>query len=238
MRKGGGLTNDEKTRQWLSRFEKGVEIGAFLTPLPNIRPTYVDSFESFGGHPCKYDILCEATELPFEDGELEYVATSHVFEHIANPIQALVEWTRVTSDNGILYLVIPDRRFTWERNRAPVDAAHLLEDYRKGITQCDGTHIDEFIDGLVWEEFSPSDPSEEAREAYRQSLRHAVNHDLIINIHYHAFEPEGFDAIVDAANTVLPAGMALERVDGAERFPSNEPNGFLAVLRVGRGRLD
>jgi SAM-dependent methyltransferase len=114
------MTNEEKTKQWIVELGKGIEIGAWLNPLPNIEPIYVDLFEEFAGQKCNVDILSEPTDLPFENGQLDYVASSHVIEHIANPIRALVEWTRITRHNGILYLVIPDRKFTWERNRPVV----------------------------------------------------------------------------------------------------------------------
>lgn len=228
------MTNEEKTKQWLVELGKGIEIGAWLNPLPNIEPIYVDLFEEFAGQKCNVDILSEPTDLPFENGQLDYVASSHVIEHIVNPIRALVEWTRITRHNGILYLVIPDRKFTWERNRPVVQADHLLDDYNRKTTQSDGTHIDEFLDTLVWEEFSPDDSSEAAREAFRERLHHAIEHDLDINIHFHAFESDTFSDIVDVVNRVLPEGERLELVDHSARFPRECPNGFLAVLQVHR----
>jgi len=131
-----------------------------------------------------------------------------------------------------LYLVIPDRNHTWERERQPVEIEHLVDDYRRRTSQSDGIHIDEFVDSLAWNEFSPDDPSEGAREHYRHVLRHAVNNGQDINIHFHAFEPEMFPAVIDAANSLLSGDKRLVLLDFEARFPENCPNGFLAVLGV------
>jgi SAM-dependent methyltransferase len=160
------------------------------------------------------------------------VAASHVLEHVANPLAALLEWTRVTRHDGKLYLVVPDRNHTWERRRQPVAAQHLVEDFLSGTTQSDGNHIDAFVDAVVWEEFSPEDTSEEAREHYRTILKQAVSHGQDINIHFHAFEPEIFPSIIDAANSLFSGRERLDLLDLEARFPENCPNGFLAVLGV------
>tara|TARA_B110000037_G_scaffold160063_1_gene180760 strand:- start:922 stop:1725 length:804 start_codon:yes stop_codon:yes gene_type:complete len=228
------VTNEEKTEQWLVGLNRGVEIGAFQSPLPNIKPIYVDTFKEFAGQKCLVDVLAESTNLPFSDHEMDYVAASHVFEHIANPLQALLEWFRVTRHDGIIYLVIPDRNHTWERNRPAVSPEHLLSDYYDSTSQSDGTHIDEFVDYVLWNDFSPDDPSEEARESYRSSLHGAIRQGLDINIHFHAYDPSSFAPIVDAANELLKDGETLELVDFSPNFPSECPNGFLAVLRVAK----
>jgi SAM-dependent methyltransferase len=226
------VNNEEKIERWLGGMNRGIEIGAFDCPLPIIKPVYVDIFEEFAGTKCLVDVLADSTSLPFPPGNLDYVAASHVLEHVANPLKALIEWTRITRHGGILYLVLPDRNHTWERLRPAVSAAHLLEDFTDDVNQSDGTHIDEFVDALVWEEFSPQDPGETAREHYRKILKAAIEHGQDINIHFHAFDPEMFASFVRATNHLFRDGERLEIVDFETRFPENCPNGFLAVLRV------
>ena len=48
--------------------------------------------------------------LPFRDGELDEIFTSHVFEHIGiNDIYATVEeWRRTLRDNGDLIMKLPN----------------------------------------------------------------------------------------------------------------------------------
>ncbi|HEY5551003.1 MAG TPA: methyltransferase domain-containing protein, partial [Opitutaceae bacterium] len=133
----------------------GVEIGAFKTPIPGIRPVYVDRFANYAGEPTHADFYGDACELPFHDSSLRYVASSHVLEHVANPFAALAEWFRVLKHGGCIYMVVPDRRRTFDHARPLTDVAHMLADFRNGTTQSDATHIDDFVHGVDWRTFSP-----------------------------------------------------------------------------------
>jgi len=113
----------EKVSKWLK--EPGVEIGPFKTPIPGIKPFYVDKYQYFANEKCLADYYGEAITLPFRSNSLNYVASSHVFEHVANPIQAFAEWYRVLRPGGIIYMVVPDRRYTWDRHRQLTPVSHL-----------------------------------------------------------------------------------------------------------------
>lgn len=63
----------------------GVEIGAFKTPIPGVKPIYVDLFSHYAGEATLAEYYGDACSLPFYDSSLHYVATSHVLEHVANP---------------------------------------------------------------------------------------------------------------------------------------------------------
>ena len=229
----------EKAGRWLR--EPGVEIGAFKTPIPGIAPVYVDKFAEFANEPCLADYYGEATALPFRDRTLRYVASSHVLEHVANPVLALEEWCRVLRPGGVIYLVVPDKRYTWDRDRATTPVAHLLEDYARGTTACDGTHIADFVEKVDWATFSPGTPPEAvaAKQAeLRASYEHAVGTGHEINIHFHVFEPASVLELAGTLARLHPARFDWEVVDQAERFPSDNPNGFFVALRRRERWLD
>lgn len=108
------MNHSHFTSKYLSGI--GVEIGAFKTPIPGIQPIYVDRSHDFGGEKCLVDVIGDAVSLPIFDSSLDYVASSHVLEHVANPIRALVEWQRVTKSGGYVYCVVPNRRVTFDKN--------------------------------------------------------------------------------------------------------------------------
>ena len=228
------MTNEQLIKKWIKAEGKGVEIGAFLTPLPVIKPYYVDYFEEYAGAKCLLDFKGDACSLPFKDCSLDYVATSHVIEHVANPIQALAEWVRVLVDGGIIYMVVPDRRKTWDRKRPATLAKHMLEDFRKGVAQNDPTHVQDFSDGIIWSEFAPGQ-SEDDRLAYRKVLEDSTAAGLEINIHFHTFEPSSFSTVIDSVNHSGLLSSYLRINEIVEDFPSNNPNGFLVVLTVEGG---
>lgn len=215
--------------------EPGVEIGAFKTPIPGIRPIYVDRFREFANEVTHGEFYGDACELPFHDSSLRYVATSHVIEHTANPLAAFREWYRVLRHRGVIYMVVPDRRRTWDHLRPLTPVSHMIDDFRREVTQVDGTHIDDFAFGVDWRTFSPDTPAE-AIETERASLadryRAAVAEGNEINIHFHTFEPESMVELLEKAAHELgvPGRIHVERI--VDDFPSTNPIGFLVVARV------
>ena len=213
----------------------GAEIGAFKTPIPGLRPLYFDRFPAFGYEKVVADYFADACALPLSDHALDYVATSHVLEHVANPVRALWEWARVTRPGGILYLIVPDRRFTFDHTRGLTAPAHLIDDFARGTTDSDGTHISDYLDGVDWTRWNPAgSPAENAatREQLRAAYLAAVAAREDINIHFHTFELASFTALIGLMNLHPARPATLEFVDAAEHFPEDCPNGFLAVLRV------
>lgn len=226
-------THEAKVARWIKPGAIGVEIGAWKSPVPGLTPIYVDRYAEFGGEPCRADYQGDATALPFHDHSLDYVVTSHVLEHVANPIAALVEWCRVLRPGGIIYLLVPDRRLTWDRFRTPTTVEHLCEDFARGTTASDATHIDDFVRGVDWSTYSPDTPPEAVagKQAELSSLYHAaVAAGEEINIHFHVFEPANLRALIDR----LQPQLHWERVDESEHFPASAPNGYLVVLRVSK----
>ncbi|HWA09398.1 MAG TPA: class I SAM-dependent methyltransferase [Opitutaceae bacterium] len=227
------MNHIDKVSLWLR--DPGVEIGAFKTPIPGIKPVYVDKFAEFAHEKCLADYEGEAIALPFRDDSLNYVASSHVLEHVANPVLALEEWCRVLRPGGIIYFVVPDKRYTWDHARATTPVAHLLEDYERKTTAADATHIDDFVDNVDWTTFSPSTPPDlvpakkaEAKAGYHNAAQQGIE----INIHFHVFEPASVIELISTLHRRFPDRFDWELVDSAERFPADNPIGFLAVIKV------
>lgn len=56
------------------------------------------------------DRIADASALPYADGCLDYVFSSHTLEHIPNTQQVLKEWLRIIKPCGYIIIVMPDRR--------------------------------------------------------------------------------------------------------------------------------
>jgi len=219
--------------------EPGVEIGAFKTPIPNIKPIYVDRFDIYANEKTLADCYGDCCDLPFKNTSLLYVATSHVIEHTANPLAALFEWYRVLRHDGIIYMTIPDRRKTFDRARPLTPVKHLIDDYRNGVTQVDGTHIEEFVLGVDWKEFSPAtEPHlvEEEQNKLVEIYKTTVANQHEINIHFHTFEPSSMVELITKAPSILGVAGSFEILEVVEDFPSSNPNGFLIVVRVKKNK--
>ncbi len=60
----------------------------------------------------------DATKLSFEDNTFDRVIATHILEHVQNPHEVLMEWTRVLKPGGVLTIVLPcDPGFAWRLGR-------------------------------------------------------------------------------------------------------------------------
>lgn len=92
-------------------------------------------------------IISDAVSIPaLADASYDLLLSSHVIEHIANPICALVEWKRLLRPGGTLVIVAPDKRYTYDRMRKVTSLEHIIEDYKIGTTENDKTHLAEIIE--------------------------------------------------------------------------------------------
>ena len=52
-----------------------------------------------------------------QDEQYDFLLSCHNLEHIANPLKAVTEWKRIIKKNGVILLVLPDKRFTFDKKR-------------------------------------------------------------------------------------------------------------------------
>lgn len=57
---------------------------------------------------------------------VDYVVASHVIEHIPDPIGWLNELAGILHEDGVVFLVVPDKRFTFDFRRAPSTTGDLV----------------------------------------------------------------------------------------------------------------
>jgi SAM-dependent methyltransferase len=93
-----------------------------------------------------FQFIGEAAELKaVKDASYDFVLSCHSLEHVANPIKALKDWSRVMKSKGRLVLVLPDKEFTFDNKRPITSLTHLIEDYNNNTTEEDSTHFEEVI---------------------------------------------------------------------------------------------
>lgn len=158
--------------------KKGIEFGGptelFYNPIFNLslyENVFLDcgnmlddnSFDHLNGHNNKsdffyygnkignlYNVDCTNENDLIKLYNYDFVVTSHVIEHIANPIKTINFWKNLLCDNGYILTIIPDYRFCFDRNRKLTTMEHLINDYKTNIGEDDNTHIQEQIDLHDW----------------------------------------------------------------------------------------
>jgi predicted SAM-dependent methyltransferase len=123
----------------LGPLERGIEIGASINnPFPGINAWNVDRFytgvfqraqKAIAGDSADIDIVGTAQILPVTDDCVDFVLASHVLEHMPDTIRALREWDRVVKPEGIIFLIVPHKERTFDRDRPRTRLEHHLADY-------------------------------------------------------------------------------------------------------------
>lgn len=132
--------------------------------------------------PAGRQYILEATAMGgLDSGAYDFVLSSHVLEHVANPIQALFEWRRLLAEGGVLVLLLPNRKYTFDHRRPITKMEHLIADFEAGVQDDDLTHLPEI---LALHDLK-RDPEAGDDEAFRlRSMHNAENRCL----HHHVFD--------------------------------------------------
>lgn len=190
------------------------------------------------GDACGELLIFDDVELgPIGDARYDAVISSHVIEHIANPLRALEAWRRVTVPNGHLLLVAPHRDGTFDHRREPTTLEHMVGDFEQGVGEDDLTHLDETLE--LHDRDRDSDDSERAH--WERERRENPRTRLL---HHHVFTTPSLIALLDHASLQLLATEARFPHDiyvlGRWCAPGQRPEnaGFLAERRRSPFRSD
>lgn len=131
-----------------------------------------------------YQYISDGTELSqIADGKYDFVISSNCLEHIANPLKALFEWSRVLKDDGLLLLVLPNKISNFDKNRPTTSFEHILEDYNNQTTEHDLTCLDEVLSLTVFEK----ELSDKEKEDFKNRCLDNFNNRYL---HHHVFDLE------------------------------------------------
>jgi hypothetical protein len=115
---------------------------------PNIPSARVSEIEAV-------DIVSDASSLGQAvaerglTGQMDYIVSSHNFEHLPNPIGFLQGCSAALRVGGVLTMAIPDYRACFDHFRAPTRLADWLQAYHEGRTQPAPATIFDFASGVA-----------------------------------------------------------------------------------------
>jgi predicted SAM-dependent methyltransferase len=169
---------------------EGVEIGALHMPLKvpaTARVKYVDrmtAVELRKQYPelekenlVNVDILDDGERLSsIKDSSQDFVIANHFLEHCQNPIHALLNLIRVVKIGGIVYLAIPDKRYSFDVDRPVTFLEHVMKDYSEGPEWSRRQHFEE------WARLVNKVPNEAEVERQVNSLM-----EMNYSIHFHVW---------------------------------------------------
>lgn len=234
----GRLTMDEikAVRKDIASFYligQGLEVGALHQPLETPSEAlvkYVDrmSVEQLRKqYPelSKYklvpvDVIDDGEVLAtVDDGSVDFVIANHMMEHCQNPIGTLQNHLRVIKPGGVLYLAVPDMRYTFDKDRPVTDLEHLLEDYREGPAHSREGHFEEYT-RLV-----EKPPEERVADRARELS------EMDFSIHYHVWTQKEFLQMLHHCQDELEFPFEIEL------FQKNDME-LICVLRKSKVRAN
>lgn len=140
----------------------GVEIGP--GPVPQIKPSsdtsvmYVeetspeqwaalyDQRGNYGASSADWSniMIGKAGALPVEDGSQDFIFSSHVFEHLANPLGHLHHWYDKLASGGYVLAIVPDIASTKDRAMRPSPHAEILDEFERAIFEPEFSHFERY----------------------------------------------------------------------------------------------
>jgi len=78
------------------------------------------------------DIVASADALPLRDKSVDFVVSSHVLEHLPDPIKTLKEWYRVIRPGGYIFMIIPHKERIYDRDLPRIALAELIHRHKTG----------------------------------------------------------------------------------------------------------
>lgn len=166
----------------------------------------------------KIDYICKADNLDkIDSNSQDFVIGNHLFEHLDNPIKALLERHRVIKNWGIVFMAIPDKRRTFDEKRERTTLNHIISDYTNPSEERDREHYIQYA-GIEYK-----DAKKIKEEAKRLK---SINY----SIHYHVFLEEDVLEIVNRCNNNTYAKFDVVYVKHtAKNLWDNE---FIIILKI------
>ena len=155
----------------------------------------------------------------FAPASLGSVVVSHVLEHTANPVKALREIHRTLRDGGTALIALPDRRYTFDRDRQGTTVGHLMTEYEQCVSTVSDAHIIEFCKNV--EKRSDSEVTAELIELHRKR-----------SIHVHCWTAEEFFALILwLTNTQIVQFDLVDFMGIEQSIDGSADEEFIMVLR-------
>lgn len=233
-RSGWGYSTDT-IRLHFSRHLRGsgIELGPghhpYVTVLPGTDVRYVDRWEPDDNRALFPELGAEA-EFPqpdvvanldeqllemFPDGSQDFVITSHLFEHVGNPLALLEDCHRVLRPGGVLLLLLPDMTRTSDARRPPTTLEHLVAEYDAKLRGFDDEHVVEYL------HFVGKFDGDGAELATR------IQHERARSLHVHCWTEDTFFPVLYYAVGELDCGFEIVELVLSSDVPGSKEFGYI-----------
>lgn len=200
---------------------KGLEIGgpSYIFSKKGFLPIYeyVDSMDNlnysaetiwegeiknelfiYNGRTLGNQYIRDAVDLHgLPDSGYNFVVSSEMIQHIANPLRALYEWKRVLKPKGHLVLIVPNKERTFDHKRPVTTLSHMIDDYNSNMQEDDLTHLQEALELHDLSRDMPAGTFEQFRKRSEENVKYRALHHHIFDTHsiVELLQYAGFDIL-------------------------------------------
>ncbi len=197
----------------------GIEIGPLHSPLrvpSGVVVRYVDRmpvtllrrhYPELARLPLvEIDVMDDGERLATVQSESQdFVIANHLLEHTGDPISTVGNWLRVLRPGGVIFLAVPDKRYTFDIEREPTPIEHMIRDHEQGPDTSRRQHFEEWARHV--------ERVSEDRVAERAEILEQIDY----SVHTHVFtERELLELIFACDERVGPIEVEALRRNGLE----------------------
>lgn len=140
----------------------GLEIGALYSPVfvkPGVEVKYVD-WEDATALREQLRPIEHLADVPIVDVDIidhgdtlgsiptdsqDFIIANHFLEHVQDPVGTIKRHLQLLKPGGILYYALPDKRFTFDRERHVTPLEHHFRDHEEGPAWSLMEHLIEYV---------------------------------------------------------------------------------------------
>jgi SAM-dependent methyltransferase len=197
----------------------GIEIGALHQPLNvprTARVKYVDRMNAADLRQHYPELVKQPLVEPqiIDDGETlvtiadatqDFVIANHFIEHCENPLLTFHNLLRVLKPGGVVFMAVPDKRFTFDVDRPVTTLDHVLRDFAEGPEWSKRQHYEEWS-RLVNKRTDASQVNAEAERLIAMKY----------SIHFHVWSAPALLELVQALQPIVRFELELFLRNGIE----------------------
>jgi predicted SAM-dependent methyltransferase len=212
---------------------QGLEVGALHHPLAlpsKAKVKYVDRLpveelrnhypELMNENLVEVDIIDDGEQLhTIPDSSVDFIIANHMLEHCMNPIKTIQTFLSKLRTGGVVYIGIPDKRYSFDKNRELTSFAHLLDDYHN--------RNDHFQHYIEWAKFvnGVKEEDEIVRQAHHLSR-------MQYSIHFHVWDYNTFIDFLINTNNFLQRSFEILNISF-----NDHRDEVIAILRKNQHHL-
>ena len=234
----------------------GLELGPLTSPVVSkgeAKISYLDHMSTedlkkkYKGHPfplediapVDYVLVNNSLKDTLKGKKFDYVIASHVIEHIPDTVSWLADVESILKEGGILSLVIPDKRYTFDILRNVSRPADVIGAYLDKHTRASSATMYDFISSVrreidpptVWNnpqaDYSKK-PKNSLEETYKVCLEN-LKPGKYVDSHCFVFTPYSFFDIVRA---LIKHDLFGYEIAHYETTPRNEIEFYVSLHKV------